>query len=140
MQVESSRNDTQGTVGDRRERELSDVAGTLRRSDTVQQGVSAAVSFTITRASTTGVQRWQEGQGELGGATGREAEANGSDGVLGTEAGKFHDGASNLARRNAAANCSDARGEGKFSTSTAMSSGDGGTNAAANCSDARREG
>ena len=66
MQVESSRNDTQGTVGDRRERELSDVAGTLRRSDTVQQGVAAAVSFTITRASTTGVQGWQEGnQGEL---------------------------------------------------------------------------
>jgi hypothetical protein len=66
MQVESSRNDAQGTVGEGRERELSDVAGTLRRSDTVQQGVAAAVSFTITRASTTGVQGWQEGnQGEL---------------------------------------------------------------------------
>jgi hypothetical protein len=47
MQVESPRSDAQGTVGDGRERELSDVAGTLRRSDTVQQGVSAAVSFTI---------------------------------------------------------------------------------------------
>ena len=66
MPVESSRSDAQeGTVGDRRERELSDVAGTLRRSDTVQQGVAAAVSFTITRASTTGVQGWQAGQGEL---------------------------------------------------------------------------
>jgi hypothetical protein len=66
MQVESPRNDTQGTVGDGREREFSDVAGTLRRSDTVQQGVAAAVSFTITTASTTDVQGWQEGnQGEL---------------------------------------------------------------------------
>ena len=62
----SPRNDAQGTVGDGRERELSDVAGTPRRSDTVQQGVAAAVSFTIARASTTGVQAWQEGnQGEV---------------------------------------------------------------------------
>ena len=49
----SPRSDAQGTVGDGRERELSDVAGTPRRSDTVQQGVAAAVSFTIARASTT---------------------------------------------------------------------------------------
>jgi len=61
MQAESSRNDIQGTVGDRRERELLDVAGTPRRSDTVQQGVAAAVSFTVTRAPTTSVQGWQEG-------------------------------------------------------------------------------
>ena len=55
MPVESSRIDAQGTVGEGRERELLDVAGTPRRSDTVQQGVAADVSFTITRASTTGV-------------------------------------------------------------------------------------
>ena len=65
MPVESSRSDAQGTVGDGRERELSDVAGTLRRSDTTQQGVAAAVSFTIARPSTTSVQVWQEGQGEF---------------------------------------------------------------------------
>ena len=65
MQVESPRSDTQGTVGDGRERELSDVDGTPRRSDTVQHGVVTAVSFTITRAPTTSVQGWQEGQGEL---------------------------------------------------------------------------
>jgi hypothetical protein len=33
MEVGSPRTDAQGTVGDGRERELSDVAGTLRRSD-----------------------------------------------------------------------------------------------------------
>ncbi len=64
MPVESSRSDVQGTVGDGRERELLDVAGTPRRSDIVQQGVAAAVSFTITRAPS--VQGWQEGnQGVL---------------------------------------------------------------------------
>ena len=56
MQVGSPRNDVQGTVGDERERELSDVTGTPRRSDTVQQGVAADVSFTITRASPTSVE------------------------------------------------------------------------------------
>ena len=62
----SPRSDAQGTVGDGRERELSDVAGTPRRSDTVQQGVAAAVSVTITRTPATSVQGWEEGnQGVL---------------------------------------------------------------------------
>ncbi len=62
----SPRSDAQGTVGDGSERELSDVTGTPRRPDTVQQGVAAAVSFTITRAPATSVQGWQEGnQGVL---------------------------------------------------------------------------
>ena len=39
----SPRSDAQGTVGDGRERELSDVTGTPLRSDTVQPGVAAAV-------------------------------------------------------------------------------------------------
>jgi hypothetical protein len=66
MQVGSPRNDDQGTVGDDSERELSDVTGTSRRSDTVQKGVAVAVSFTITRAPATSVQGWQEGnQGVL---------------------------------------------------------------------------
>ena len=66
MQVGSPRTDAQGTVGDGREREVSDVAGTPRRSDTVQQGVAAAASFTIARAPATSVQGWQEGnQGEF---------------------------------------------------------------------------
>ena len=43
---------------------------------------------------------------------GSEGVANDNDGVLGTEAGKFHDGPSNLARRNAAANGNITRGEG----------------------------
>ena len=64
--MESPRTDAQGTVGDGRERELSDVVGTPRRSDTVQQGVAAAVSFTIARAPATSVQGWQEAnQGEF---------------------------------------------------------------------------
>ena len=45
-------------------------------------------------------------------ANGSEGVANDSDGVLGTEAGKFHEGASNLAHRNAAANGNFVRGEG----------------------------
>ena len=54
---------------------------------------------------------------DFGGATGRETEANGSDDVLGTEAGKFHDGPSNLARRNAPANGNVVRGEGVANSS-----------------------
>ncbi len=66
IKVESSRSAALGTEGDIREQELSDVTGTPRRSDTVQQGVAAAVSFTIARAPATSVQGWQEGnQGEL---------------------------------------------------------------------------
>ena len=55
MEVGSPRTDAQGNVGDGQERELSDVAGTLRSSDTTQQGVPAAVSFTIARAPVTSV-------------------------------------------------------------------------------------
>ena len=53
----SPRSAALGTVGDTgSEQELSDVSGTTRRSDTVQQGVAAVVSLTIVRPSTTGVQ------------------------------------------------------------------------------------
>ena len=62
----SPRSDAQGTVSDGGEREFSDVTGTPRPSDTVQQGVDVDVSFTITRAPATSVQGWQEGnQGVL---------------------------------------------------------------------------
>ncbi len=56
LNLGSPRNDAQGTVGDGRERELLDVSGTSRRSDTVHQGVPASVSFTITRTPDTNVQ------------------------------------------------------------------------------------
>jgi hypothetical protein len=41
---------------------------------------------------------------DFGRAAGREAETNESDGVLGTEAGKFHDGEINSAHRNTVTN------------------------------------
>ena len=64
-------NNTLGTVGEGRERELSEVAGLPWCSDTVQQGVDDTVSFTITRVTTldvktglltgllTGIQGWK---------------------------------------------------------------------------------
>ena len=135
MDVGSPRTDAQGTVGDGREREVSDVAGTFRRSDTAQ-GVSAAVSFTISRASATSVLKSGSVSGINFGrvarrsatAIGSEGVANDSDGVLGTEAGKVHDGPSNLARGIAARPGNLARGI------AARPGCYGGTNAAADSS------
>ena len=52
----SPRSVIQGTVDEGRERELLDVTGKPRHSDTTQQGVAVAVSFVITRAPTHSVQ------------------------------------------------------------------------------------
>ena len=86
---------------------------------------------------------------DFGRAVGRSAAANGIDDVLGTEAGKFHDGPSNLALRNAArpgcnggtnaaADSSDVRWEGKFGKTAATSRENRGTNTVAGRSDGHR--
>jgi hypothetical protein len=55
------------------------------------------------------MEKMKDNEGNIAHRKKQKADSND---VLGTEAEKFHDGPSNLARRNAAANSNILRGEG----------------------------